>query len=961
MSAAAKRTALAAVSVVLLVAVSIAGPAGGASSGKRDRVPPTAPTDIHVTAATPSLVFTAWTPSQDDVGVAGYYVYGDTGRATVASPAYVVSSLACGESTSVAVVAFDHAGNRSPRATTTVSAAACPDVQPPSTPSGFRQAATTQDAVVLEWNPSSDNVGVVGYGVYRNLVRVGSPSEPTVTLSGLACGSTYAYAVDAVDAAGNRSLLGSAYLQTASCSDGQPPSAPTNLTVTSRTATSIALSWSASNDDVGVAGYRLSSAGTVTTVSQPAATLSGLACSTNYSIGVYAFDAAGNTSPVTSITAATDGCPPPPPSSDTTPPSTPTGLAASNISQTSLNLTWNASSDNVGVTGYDVSRNATKIDSVGSTSSSQTNLSCGTSYDFSVVARDAAGNSSQPAQLTVATSACSAPPPPPSADTTPPAQPTNLGISSVTPTSVTLTWSPSTDNVGVAGYRTYVNGAAVSTSAQPGATVSNLTCGTAYTFEVDAYDAAGNRSTRASLVGSTAACVDSQPPTTPANVVASSRTSTSIALSWSASSDNVGVTGYGLYRGGALVGTSGTTTGVFSGLTCNTNYTLSVDSYDAAGNRSGQTTLMVATTACPDTTPPTMPSSLAVSAIALTSLTLTWAASADNVGVAGYDVYRNNTKVASVTAISSSQTDLVCGTSYSFGVEAYDAAGNRSQRAQLSASTAACSVSPPPTSPPYFVGDFDTCNLSQWTDFHDAQLSMTPPGFVAQSTPRFGSGCSTLVTVTNAADTSTSGDGSVLWEGNGSNSYGLPYLQNGADTWFRMQFALPDGQDPSFPGKFTVAPLGGWDIIEEWHAAPGAGYSTVLNVHPSWGYPGSPGVLMLRPVGGSDPNNQTFTNLYQTNGAAQTEANRIPIRFNHWYDVVVHLVFGTTSATGRVEWWIDGVAQTSANVPTITQVGSSVPGVGHEVGLYRGPSRTDTDTIYIDGVRAGPMRSSVGF
>jgi hypothetical protein len=130
-------------------------------------------------------------------------------------------------------------------------------------------------------------------------------------------------------------------------------------------------------------------------------------------------------------------------------------------------------------------------------------------------------------------------------------------------------------------------------------------------------------------------------------------------------------------------------------------------------------------------------------------------------------------------------------------------------------------------------------------------------------------------------------------------------------------------------------------------------------VHPGGGVSGDPATLLLRPVGGLDPYNQTFTRLYQTNGLPQTQANRVPIRYNHWYEVVTHIVFGTTSQTGRVEWWVDGVQQTSADVPTITQVGSSVPGVGHQVGLYRGPSRSDTDTIYIDGVRVGPTRASV--
>ena len=63
-----------------------------------------------------------------------------------------------------------------------------------------------------------------------------------------------------------------------------------------------------------------------------------------------------------------------------------------------------------------------------------------------------------------------------------------------------------------------------------------------------------------------------------------------MTLSWNASTDNVGVTGYGLYRGGAAVGSTNasTRTYTFTGLSCGTTYTLAVDAVDAAGNRSTQ-------------------------------------------------------------------------------------------------------------------------------------------------------------------------------------------------------------------------------------------------------------------------------------------------------------------------------------------------------------------------------------
>ena len=336
------------------------------------------------------------------------------------------------------------------------------------------------------------------------------------------------------------------------------------------------------------------------TVPQMSAMLSGLVCGRAHTVAVDAHDAAGNRSLAATVSAATADCTQPP--SDTTPPTTPAGLAAGTVTQTGLTLSWSPSSDDTGVTGYDVYRNGSRVASVSSTTSNQSGLSCGTSYAFGVVARDAIGNSSPMAQLTKTTAACSTPPPP--VDTTPPTQPGTLGITAASRTSVALGWPASSDNVAVTGYRPYVNGTDRSTTALTSATMSGLACGTAYTFEVEAFDAAANRSPKASTIGSTAACADSQAPTAPTNVAASSRTATSIALTWSASNDNVGVTGYGLYRGGTRIATSATTTAIFPGLACNTNYTLAVDAYDAAGNGSSQTVVMVATTACADTSPP---------------------------------------------------------------------------------------------------------------------------------------------------------------------------------------------------------------------------------------------------------------------------------------------------------------------------------------------------------------------
>jgi chitodextrinase len=140
----------------------------------------------------------------------------------------------------------------------------------------------------------------------------------------------------------------------------------------------------------------------------------------------------------------------------------------------------------------------------------------------------------------------------------------------------------------------------VGTTSQTTYSFGGLACGTSYSLGVDAYDAAGNRSSIAKLTATTSAC-DTTAPTAPANLTKTGATQTSISVSWTASTDKVGVVGYGLYRGGTVVGSSSSTQAAFGGLTCGTTYALGVDAVDAAGNRSTLATLSAATSACSPT------------------------------------------------------------------------------------------------------------------------------------------------------------------------------------------------------------------------------------------------------------------------------------------------------------------------------------------------------------------------
>ncbi|MFS0705955.1 glycosyl hydrolase [Cellulomonas sp. 179-A 9B4 NHS] len=184
---------------------------------------------------------------------------------------------------------------------------------------------------------------------------------------------------------------------------------------------------------------------------------------------------------------------------DTTAPSTPANLTASGTTSSSTNLSWTASSDNVGVTGYEVLRNGTVVGTASGTSYAATGLSASTTYSFAVRALDAAGNRSAASTARSVTTSAGG------GDTAPPSIPTGLAASGTTASATTLTWSASTDAVGVTGYEVLRNGTLVGSTASRTFTVTGLSPSTAYSFAVRAYDAAGNRSAASSAVSVTTA------------------------------------------------------------------------------------------------------------------------------------------------------------------------------------------------------------------------------------------------------------------------------------------------------------------------------------------------------------------------------------------------------------------------------------------------------------------------
>ncbi|MFX3635389.1 MAG: lytic polysaccharide monooxygenase [Candidatus Pristimantibacillus sp.] len=190
--------------------------------------------------------------------------------------------------------------------------------------------------------------------------------------------------------------------------DTQAPTAPSVLTSSAATSSSVSLAWNASTDNVGVTGYRIYN-GTSLAASVPGTTLTynvtGLTPSTAYTFNIKAIDAAGNVSNASnSITVTTNA----PPANDTQAPTAPAALHIMGApTASSMMLMWNASTDNVGVTGYRIYNGTTLVSTVSGTSTSftVTGLSASTTYTFNVYAVDAAGNQSAASSVNGTTAA----------------------------------------------------------------------------------------------------------------------------------------------------------------------------------------------------------------------------------------------------------------------------------------------------------------------------------------------------------------------------------------------------------------------------------------------------------------------------------------------------------------------------------------------------------------------------
>ena len=219
------------------------------------------------------------------------------------------------------------------------------------------------------------------------------------------------------------------------------------------------------------------------------------------------------------------------------------------------------------------------------------------------------------------------------------------------------------------------------------------------------------------------AVVDTEAPDAPTAVRTADVTETTAHVAWEAALDNVATTGYNVYVNGEKVNTELVTATEYdlTGLTPATDYSVEIEAVDAAGNVSEKSEAATFTTAkAVDTEAPSVPTDVKASDVTKTGATVTWTASTDNEGVAGYNVYVNGTQVNDTLVATTEYvlTGLTEGTEYTVEVEAVDTNNNVSAKAAATFTTKKDAVNPDPTV-------VDKTELKATTAKADAALAAT--------------------------------------------------------------------------------------------------------------------------------------------------------------------------------------------------------------------------------------------
>ena len=401
----------------------------------------------------------------------------------------------------------------------------------------------------------------------------------------------------------------------------------------------------------------------------------------SHTLTATARDGAGNTS-VSTITLTVDNSPP-----------TASLTSPTNGSFVKGTINVNASaSDTTGVTSVQFKLDGANLGAADTaapytTTWNTTTATNGSSHTLTAVASDAAGNTTTATTVTVTVDNAA-----PTAAVTAPAANSFIGGTAV---SVSGT---ATDNIGVTSVQFKLDGvnlgAADTTSPYSVNWDTTTATNGSHSLTAVSSDAAGNTTTSSTV----SVTVDNAAPSISITAPTAGSTVSGTATVSASSTDNTGGAGVGkveFYIDGSLVNTDTTSPYSFSWDTTTAafgSHSLTAKTYDNSNpNNTATSTAVSVTVDNTDRTPPSTPGSFTASSLGVTSVTMTWTASTDNIAVTGYQLQRAGTTIATLPAGTLTYTDngLTPSTAYSYTLRAFDASNNFSGAASLTATTKA--------------------------------------------------------------------------------------------------------------------------------------------------------------------------------------------------------------------------------------------------------------------------------
>jgi len=508
-----------------------------------------------------------------------------------------------------------------------------PDTAPPSVPAGLSGGSSSPTTAALNWNPSTDDVGVAGYNVYRNGSMVGTTANAYYQDSGLTGDTTYTYAVQAFDLASNLSESSSPINVTTY--SNTPPTTPGDVTATAINDQKVQVTWSASTDPVGIKHYLIFSGPSprnLTQIGETQATVTqfinyGLTQGTTYYYGVEAVDNDGNTSAMSKIASVTTPVPP----------SAPTGLSATPLSTSKISLSWQpAVTGGLPIQFYQIfsGPSATQLSQIGNatgTTYTNSSLSPSTTYYYAVVSVDT-GNDTSPRSLVVSA-------------TTPaiPAAPTGLTASAESVTKVALSWSEMATGLPIQSYqvlRGQSPGALteIAKSTTTSYTDRTVTAGTEYYYEIQAVDADND----ISAPSNEASVTTPANPAEPIDLVTTANSPSKISLTWAAGAGGgLPIQSYLVFRGnsaGSLNQIAKVANPSYSDTTVSpaATYYYGVEAVDTDGDISPMSTIVPATSLAL----PSAPTNVSASAVSNSDVSVTWTAAQSGLPLKSYSIYR---------------------------------------------------------------------------------------------------------------------------------------------------------------------------------------------------------------------------------------------------------------------------------------------------------------------------------